>query len=135
MSLRDHQVIFAKNFGLLIGYIYAQGYEITLGEAHRTALQAWANGLPKGTKITAETPSGVRIEWTEKVGGIGSAKSLHKIRLAMDINLFSKEGAYLTEETHFMKFADYWKSLNPLNRAGLDFGDAGHFSMEHMGVK
>ena len=136
MTLRDHQAIFSKNVGLLIGYIFSPGYEITLGEAYRTPLQAWVNDLPKGSSIVAETPSGVRVKWTEKVGGIGSTKSLHKLRLALDINLF-KDGAYLTTEEHYKQFADYWKSLNPLNAWGGDFAfkDFGHFSMEYMGMK
>ena len=134
LSLREQQTIFAKNIGLLIGYVFSQGYEITLSEAYRTPLQAWVNGLPKGSLIVAETPSGVKVEWTEKVGGIGSAKSLHKLRLALDINLFTKEGAYLTDEVHHKKFGDYWKSLHELNRHGGDFGDSNHFSMTYGGV-
>ena len=134
LSLREHQVIFAKNIGLLIGYIFSQGYEITLGEAYRTALQAWVNGLPKGSKITAETPSGVKVEWTDKVGGTGSTKSLHKIRLAIDLNLFLN-GAYLTTEEHYKQFADYWLTLHELNAWGGSFGDPNHYSMSFQGIK
>jgi len=135
MTLREHQVIFAKNIGLLIGYIFSKGYEITLSEAYRTPLQAWVNALPKGSLIMAETPAGVRVEWTDKVGGTGSAKSLHKLRLAQDLNLFLN-GAYLTTDEHWKQFGDYWKTLHILNRWGGDFpGDSGHFSIEYMGMK
>ena len=136
MTLRDHQVIFTKNIGLLIGYIFSKGYEITLSEAYRTPLQAWVNALPEGSTITATLPgaSAMKSEWTEKVGGTGSAKSLHKLRLAIDLNLF-KDGAYLTDETHHKQFGDYWKSLNALNRTGIDWNDSGHYSMEYLGMR
>lgn len=110
MTLRERQEIFAKNVGLLIGFIFASGYTCTLGEAYRTKEQA---------------------EWNE-AKGTGSKNSLHCKRLAIDLNLF-KDGVYQKFSEAYQFAGDYWVSLHPDNRHGGAGGDGNHFSMTETG--
>lgn len=96
----------------LIVWAYAQGYELTFGEAWRTPQQAVWNSQH----------------------GVGIVHSLHIERLAIDFNLF-EHGVWLTDPKAFKPLADYWKSLDPLCAAGVDFGDADHFSLMFEGRK
>jgi hypothetical protein len=106
MPLRERQEIFAKNVGLLIGFIFAQGYTCTLGEAYRTKEQA---------------------EWYAKEGkGVNNSK--HCRRLAIDLNLF-QHGCYLTSSTDYEFAGQYWYTLHPDNTWGGAGNDGNHFSM------
>lgn len=113
MTLGEKQRRFAELIGRLITWCYANGYELTFGEALRTAEQAAINAAK----------------------GIGIAKSLHMLKLAMDLNLFI-EGVWQTGPEAYRPMGEYWKSLDPLCRWGGDFKmkDAVHFSMEHEGI-
>lgn len=106
-TLEKNQAIFTKHVGQLIQYIFAQGYECTLGEAFRTQEQA---------EIYAKNGKGIK-------------NSLHCDRLAIDINLFSPEGKYLTDTKAYAEIGGYWKSLSGTNRWGGDFSrpDGNHF--------
>lgn len=107
MQLSERQMIFAKNVGLLIGFIFSTpGYGCTLGEAYRTKEQA---------------------EWNAQKG-TGVKNSLHCKRLAIDLNLF-KDGIYQNKSEAYEKFADYWVSLHPDNKWGGVGADGNHFSM------
>ena len=63
-----------------------------------------------------------------------SANSVHKQRLAIDLNLF-KGGVYQTSTEAHKPLGEYWKSLHPLCRWGGDFStpDGNHYSMAHEG--
>ena len=95
----------------LIEFAYAMGYELTYGDAYRDPR---LHG-PLGTKM-----------------GYGNSRSCHKIRLAVDFNLFI-DGEYKTDEESYRPLTEYWKSIG--GSAGADFGDANHFSLEHNGVR
>ena len=116
MKLSEKQFIFTRNVAKLIEYIFESGYYCTLGEAYRSKEQAAIyEKLKKGT-----------------------ANSLHCDRLAIDLNLFSPEGEYLTATEEYQKFGTYWKNLNPANRWGGDFlqrKDGNHFSLTDDGVR
>lgn len=105
--LADEQAWFAKDVSLLIKEIFLKGYSCTFGEAYRT---------PEQAEIYAKQGKGIK-------------NSLHCKRLAIDLNLFSPEGKYLTEAKEYTYFGIYWKSLGKKNRWGGDFknGDANHF--------
>jgi len=64
--------------------------------------------------------------------GVGKRWSLHRKRLAFDINLF-KKGRYLTSTRAHRKFGLYWEKLG--GTWGGRFGDGNHYSLEHGGVK
>ena len=74
MTLREKQSKFAKMAAELILKAYELGYEVTLGDAYRD------------TRLHGEF--GVKKAY-------GAAKSFHKLRLAIDLNLF-KDGKFLT---------------------------------------
>ena len=71
-------------------------YNCSLGEAYRTEEQA---------KIYAQIGSGIM-------------NSQHRKRLAIDLNLFSPSGEYLTRTEDYEPFGIFWESLNPLNKWG-----------------
>jgi len=110
LSLREKQSIFAENVAHLINYIYSNQLSCTFGEAHRSVEQA---------AIYA-------------ANGKGILNSLHCKRLAIDLNLFSADGKYLTGKSDYEPFGIYWESLNKLNRWGGNFKrvDSVHFEMQ-----
>jgi len=103
MTLRQKQSKFAHMVGLLIIYAYQQGYKITFSYAER------CENCP-----------------------VGIDNSLHKIRLAIDLNLF-KNGQYLSTTTDHEPLGLYWEFLG--GTWGGRFNDGNHYSLEHEGVK
>ena len=57
---------------------------------------------------------------------VGKLNSLHKILLAIDLELFSPLGEYLTKTEDHRKFGEFWEALNPLCSWGGHFGDGNH---------
>jgi hypothetical protein len=108
MTLRERQSLFARLVPRLIDWAYANGYEITFGEAWRSAEEAARNALR----------------------GTGTRDSLHCDRLAIDLNLF-RDGKWLSDSAAHKPLADYWKSLHPDCRWGGDFKrpDGNHYSV------
>src|SRR5271157_5614640 len=90
------QFIFAKNIALLLQFIFASGYFCSVGEAFRTKEQAiW-----------------------DQSNHTGIVASLHCERLAMDLNLFNRDGKYLDDKKDYEVIGKYWENLNPRNRWG-----------------
>lgn len=110
MTLRQKQSVFAKLIAEHIVWLYSQGYEVTLGEAYRTAEQAELNAAK----------------------GIGIANSLHRYRLAVDLNLF-KDGNYLYNTEDHRISGEKWETRHELCRWGGRFKDGNHYSIEHEG--
>lgn len=110
MKLAQQQMVFAANVGKLIQHIFHEGYSCTLGEVLRTEEQA---------SIYAKEGKGIK-------------DSLHCKKLAIDINLFSNTGEYLTQSHEYELFGSFWESLNPLNKWGGRWkrGDGNHFEMD-----
>lgn len=109
MTVGEQQRLFTRLIASLIQYAYAQGYELTFGEAWRT---------PEMVAIYAQR-------------GSGSKNSVHPDRLAVDFNLF-KDGRFLTTTEDHAPLGAFWKSLHPLCRWGGDFPtrpDGNHYSM------
>jgi len=115
VTLSEKQQEFAVHVSLLIQEINRRGYRCTFGDAYRSPKAFGGQGEP---------------------GPYGRAKSAHKNRLAVDLNLFSPDGKYLTESEDHRPFAEYWKTLHPDNRAGADFNppDGNHYSRRHEGI-
>lgn len=99
LPLREKQSKFAWMVSLLINYAYMLGYEITFGDAYRDQ----------------------RCDY-------GHRLSLHKIRLAIDLNLF-KDGVYLTDTEDHKPLGVFWESIN--GSWGGRFGDGNHYSLAH----
>ena len=117
-TLREKQSRFADLVAMLILQAGERGYEVTLGEAWRSAEQASFQ-----TRINAEL-------------GIGIAASLHTQRLAIDLNLF-RDGKYLTHIDDYLPLGSWWEKQCRECRWGGRFKrrDAVHFSMEHNSIQ
>ena len=132
MGLVSEQAKFLFDVGRLIAKIEESGLIATAGEFYRTPVQAWINSRPAGSELIIMTPDKVLTHWTEKVGGVGSAASLHSRRLAVDFNFFVKNGEIPTSKRELLEpLGVFWESLDPKNRWGGNFkqrsGDVYHF--------
>ena len=76
----------------------------------------------------------------KSLGTYSSKNSCHKLRLAVDLNLFSLDSSgnatYLTKSSDHAPFGDFWKTLHENARWGGDFRrpDGNHYSFAHWGV-
>ena len=105
MTLRENQSKFARMAAELILKAYELGYEVTLGDAYRD------------TRLHGEF--GVKKAY-------GAAKSFHKLRLAIDLNLF-KDGKFLTTTEDHRQLGEWWESKG--GTWGGRFKDANHYSL------
>jgi hypothetical protein len=121
MTLGAKQRIFTRNIALLISWAYANGYELTFGDAYRSPQQAKLNSGKYGL---IERVTNI-VTWFSRSG---SATSLHMSRLACDLNLF-RDGRYLSKTENHRLLGQYWESLHPLNRWGGRFDDGNHYEM------
>lgn len=114
MTLLAKQQRFCILTARLILWSSENGYQLTYGEAWRTLEQA---------QLNAKT-------------GKGIVKSLHGLRLAVDLNLFIG-GKYQINSAAYKPMGEYWKSLDSGCRWGGDFPkrDGNHFSIEHDGIR
>ena len=88
---------------LLILHAEALGYEVTFGDAYRDP----------------------RVKY-------GAKNSLHRKRLAVDLNLF-KNGRWLKTTAAHRPLGEYWESIG--GTWGGRFDDGNHYSLTHGGVK
>jgi hypothetical protein len=93
----------------LILWAYDQGYEVTFGDAYRD---------PRVFGYVGESK------------GYGRSRSNHKIRLAIDLNLF-KEGKYLRNTSDHEPLGKKWEEMG--GAWGGRFNDGNHYSLEHQG--
>lgn len=110
-TLGQKQRRFVKMVSKLIDFAYANGYELTFGDAYRDPRLHGDMGVKKG---------------------YGHSKSNHKIRLAVDFNLF-KDGKFLTSSEDHKPLGEYWESIG--GTWGGRFNDGNHYSLEHNGTK
>ena len=118
-TLREKQSRFVFAVSQLIQFAYSRGYEFTLGDGYRDP------------RLHGEI--GVKM-------GYGHPKSCHKLRLAIDLNLFADVDGdgdldYVTDTAAYKQLGEYWESLHPDARWGGRFEDGNHFSFEHNGNK
>ena len=104
MTLRARQSTFARKVADLILKAHEMGYEITLGDAYRDPRLHGQHGEKKG---------------------YGAANSYHKLRLAIDINLF-KDGEYLEGTEAHQQLGEWWESQG--GTWGGRFKDGNHYS-------
>lgn len=110
-TLGQKQRRFTKMVAKLIDFAYANGYELAFGDAYRDPRLHGDMGVKKG---------------------YGHSKSNHKIRLAVDFNLF-KDGKYLTSSEDHKPLGEFWESIG--GTWGGRFNDGNHYSLEHNGTK
>lgn len=113
MSLRKKQSEFALAVSNLLQWAYENGYEVTLGDAYRDP------------RVHGEYGS---------EGGYGRQESCHKIRLAIDLNLF-KDGKYLSSTEDHKPLGEFWETLHEDASWGGDFNDGNHYSFKHWGSR
>lgn len=111
MKLGQKQRLFSKLTIQLYQFIIDEGYEFTYGDAYRD---------PRAFGEMGEIKT------------YGRSKSNHKVRLAIDLNLFLN-GNYLTETKDHKKFGEYWESLDELCTWGGRWKDGNHYSFLHNG--
>jgi len=102
-TLGQKQRRFVLMVSLLVAYAYEEGYELTFGDAYRDQ----------------------RVTY-------GHKKSLHRSRLAIDLNLF-KDGNYLQATSDHEPLGLFWESIG--GTWGGRFDDGNHYSLEHNGMK
>lgn len=126
MTILEKQFIFSRLLADLLDYLHHHGYEVTMGECWRTAEMA---------------------ELYRK-SGKGISNSLHRIRLAVDLNLW-KSGILLTKWDDYEEAGEYWESLSEpdyfchwggrfkklVDGKLVHSPDAGHFSIGEGGIK
>jgi hypothetical protein len=105
MTLRQKQSRFAHMVALLILHAEQLGYELTFGDAYRDA----------------------RVSY-------GLASSLHRQRLAIDLNLF-KDGRFLQATADHEPLGHYWEAIGGCWGGRFRDPDGNHYSLEHGGVK
>lgn len=110
-GLGDKQRVFARMVADLILFAYERGYELTLGDAYRDPRVHGQHGRKKS---------------------YGSANSVHKLRLAIDLNLF-KGGKFLQKTEDHKELGEFWESIG--GSWGGRFNDGNHYSLEHNGFK
>ena len=111
MTLGDKQRQFSRMIAELIITAYSMGYEITLGDAYRDPRVFGKLGERKG---------------------YGRSTSLHKQRLAIDLNLF-KDGRYLTTTADHAPIGEVWESMG--GSWGGRYDDGNHYSFAHEGMR
>lgn len=102
-TLRQKQSRFAFLIAQFIERVNEMGYEVTLGDAYRDP----------------------RVPY-------GMANSLHKQRLAIDLNLF-KDGKFLSSTKSHQPIGEVWESMG--GTWGGRFNDGNHYSLAHDGRK
>lgn len=139
VNLLSKQQLFAELVPRLLDRIHSAGVGVTLGEAWRTDEQAVLNSLSVikrqrlAALLTPDYPE-LAMAIAARPGVRGIKLSVHRQRLAIDLNLF-RDGVFLTDFKDYEPFGVFWESLHDLCRWGGRFGDGDHFSLEHEGVK
>lgn len=112
-SLRSTQSEFLRLTARLIDKVFELGYEATWGDAYRDP------------RVHGDL--GVRKSYSHP-------RSAHKVRLAIDLNLF-KDGEFLEGSEAHRPLGEWWEQQHPLARWGGRFDDGNHYSFEWNGVK
>jgi hypothetical protein len=111
MTLREKQSKFVKMLAQLIAFAYANGYELSIGDGYRDP--------------SLHGALGVKMAY-------GHKNSCHKIRLAVDFNLF-RDGVYISTTEGHRPLGEFWESIG--GTWGGRFNDGNHYSLEHNGNK
>ncbi len=114
MKLGKKQELFTTLYWRLLQHIEEAGYQVRVGETWRSKAAAEDNARR----------------------GVGIINSVHRLKLAVDLNLF-KNGVYLTSSDDHQAFGTWWEDQHKLCRWGGRFKnrDGNHYSLEHNGVK
>ena len=112
-TLSQKQRRFARAIPRLIDKAHELGYEVTLGDAFRDPRVFGQVGEAKG---------------------YGAKGSCHKLRLAVDLNLY-RDNVYLTDTEAHRELGEWWEAQGLDHCWGGRFADGNHYSFEHQGHK
>ena len=104
-GLGESQRKFTRMVADLITFVYDSGYELSFGDAYRDPRCSY-----------------------------GKERSLHKSRLAIDLNLF-KDGRWLTDTEDHRPFGEYWESQGGSWGGRFKDGDGNHYSLAFDGMR
>jgi len=105
MPLRQDQERFALLFSQLIAWAFQSGFTVTLGDAFRDPRLFGPLGTARG---------------------YGAASSLHKLRLAADLNLF-RDGHFLEHTEAHAQLGAHWEALG--GTWGGRWNDGNHYQL------
>ena len=112
MNLSKKQELFSRLLPRLIDKAHQLGFEVRVGDLFRDPRVHGEFGKHKG---------------------YGRKKSCHKLKLAVDLNIF-KKGRYLTKSSHHHELGEWWEAQHELCRWGGRFNDGNHYSLTHWGA-
>lgn len=112
MTLGEKQELFMRLLPRLIDKAHEMGYELRGGDLFRDP------------RVHGEL--GVKL-------GYGHPKSAHKVKLAIDLNLF-RDGKFLGATEDHRNLGQWWEQQHELARWGGRFNDGNHYSILHDGV-
>ena len=117
MTLGKLQRHFTLAFARLIIHAYDAGYEATMGDTYRDP------------RVFGKFGSKAK-------GAYGRKNSLHKYRLAADLNLF-KDGEYLQQSSDHLPLGEWWEAEYAVFNAssGTRFNDGNHYSFAYQGFR
>ena len=110
-SLGAKQKRFAKMLPRLIDKAHELGFEVSIGDVFRDPRVHGIFGVKKG---------------------YSAAKSVHKLKLAVDINLFWN-GVLVRDTKGHQQLGEWWESQG--GSWGGRFNDGNHYSLEHEGCR
>jgi len=113
MKLGKKQELFMRLLPKLINKAHEMGYEIRGGDLFRDKR---VHGIV-GEKV-----------------GYGYKNSAHKLKIAIDLNLF-ENGIWLRNTEDHKELGIWWEAQHELCRWGGRFNDGNHYSLEHNGNK
>lgn len=113
MSLGSKQEKFARLLPRLIDKAHDLGFEVRVGDLFRDPRVHGEHGTKKG---------------------YGNKNSVHKLKLAVDLNLF-KDGKFLSSTEDHRELGEWWEKQDTDCRWGGKFQDGNHYSLTHWGCK
>lgn len=113
MSLGKKQELFMRLLPRLIDKAHDLGFEVRGGDLFRDPRLHGEHGIKKG---------------------YGHRNSCHKLKLAIDLNLF-KDGKFLQSTEDHKELGEWWEKQHPDCRWGGRFNDGNHYSITHWGSK
>ena len=113
MKLGQQQELFMRLLPRLIDKAHELGYELRGGDLFRDPRSHGRLGKP---------------------GPYGNKYSCHKLKLAIDLNLF-KDGVYLSATEDHRPLGEWWEKQHELCCWGGRFNDGNHYSLTYQGLK
>jgi hypothetical protein len=107
MTLRQRQSKFARMVPRLLDKAHELGFDVTLGDLYRDPRLHGDVGVKRG---------------------YGAASSYHKLRLAIDINLF-RDGLYLASTEDHRELGEWWESIGGTWGGRFKVPDGNHYSL------